>query len=129
MKRKLHFLLAVGIGLTTSVGWLHAADTHHVFNVPAGDVMALRDSIAKAAEGDTVKLPPADYNLTSPLVINKPIVIVGTIPDGRGLETKIIAVKNDDWPKNAEAISARFTPSRFARAAMTKMKLLRLPSA
>ena len=102
MKRKLHFLLAVGIGLTTSVGWLHAADTHHVFNVPAGDVMALRDSIAKAAEGDTVKLPPADYNLTSPLVINKPIVIVGTIPDGRGLETKIIAVKNDDWPKNAE---------------------------
>ena len=26
MKRKLHFLLAVGIGLTTSVGWLHAAE-------------------------------------------------------------------------------------------------------
>ena len=26
MKRKLHFLLAVGIGLTASVGWLHAED-------------------------------------------------------------------------------------------------------
>lgn len=27
MKRKLHFLLAVGIGLTASVGWLHAEET------------------------------------------------------------------------------------------------------
>ena len=26
MKRKLHFLLAVGIGLVASVGWLHAED-------------------------------------------------------------------------------------------------------
>lgn len=103
MKRKLHFLLAVGIGLVASVGWLHAEDeTHHVFHVgtianKTGDVQGLRDSIAKAANGDTIKLASVIYLLDEQLVINKGIVLEGIIgsPDA----TVIKANRDAEWPK------------------------------
>lgn len=106
MKRKLHFLLAVSIGLTASVGWLHAEnETHHVFHVgtianKTGDVKGLRDSIAKAADGDTIKLASVIYLLDEQLVIDKGIVLEGIVgsPDA----TMIKANRDAEWPKKTD---------------------------
>lgn len=48
MKRKLHFLLAVGIGLTTSVGWLHAEGIN--------SLTTLKAAIESAQAGTTITL-------------------------------------------------------------------------
>lgn len=106
MKRKLHFLLAVSIGLTASVGWLHAEnETHHVFHVgtianKTGDVKGLRDSIAKAVDGDTIKLASVIYLLDEQLVIDKGIVLEGIVgsPDA----TMIKANRDAEWPKKTD---------------------------
>ena len=106
MKRKLHFLLAVGIGLTASVGWLHAENgTPHVFHVgtitdKVGDVQGLRDSIAKANDGDTIKLASVIYLLDEQLVINKGLVLEGIMgsPDA----TIIKGNRDVEWPKKAD---------------------------
>ncbi|WP_298546455.1 DUF6383 domain-containing protein [uncultured Parabacteroides sp.] len=106
MKRKLHFLLAVSIGLTASVGWLHAEnETHHVFHVgtianKTGDVAGLRDSIAKAADGDTIKLASVIYLLDEQLVIDKGIVLEGII--GSSDATIIKANRDAEWPKKTD---------------------------
>ena len=49
MKRKLHFLLAVGIGLTASVGWLHAQSE-------VNSLAALKQAIEDAQSGATITL-------------------------------------------------------------------------
>jgi len=49
MKRKLHFLLAVGIGLTASVGWLHAQSG-------INSLAALKQAIQDAEPGATITL-------------------------------------------------------------------------
>ena len=48
MKRKLHFLLAVSIGLTTSVGWLHAQEIN--------SLTTLKAAIESAQAGATITL-------------------------------------------------------------------------
>lgn len=97
MKRKLHFLLAVSIGLTASVGWLHAEN--ETYAVPAGDVTALKESIANAANGDTIKLASGEYKLASQLVISKPIVLSGTLGVKDTLGTILVADKTAEWPQ------------------------------
>lgn len=94
MKRKLHFLLAVGIGLTASVGWLQAET---VIADNAADLLA---KVAAAKDGDTIKLKAEVYLLDQQLVINKGIVLEGIT--GSPDFTMIKANRDAEWPKKSD---------------------------
>lgn len=77
MKRKLHFLLAVGIGLMASVGWLHAEER----NVSTFE--ELKEAISQAKNGDQINLT-VDINVGevasgSAITIDKGITLNGRI--------------------------------------------------
>lgn len=94
MKRKLHILLAVGIGLTASVGWLQAET---VIADNAADLLA---KVAAAKDGDTIKLKAEVYLLDQQLVINKGIVLEGIT--GSPDFTMIKANRDAEWPKKSD---------------------------
>lgn len=94
MKRKLHFLLAVCIGLTASVGWLQAET---VIADNAADLLA---KVAAAKDGDTIKLKAEVYLLDQQLVINKGIVLEGIT--GSPDFTMIKANRDAEWPKKSD---------------------------
>ena len=77
MKRKLHFLLAVGIGLMASVGWSHAQ---------INSLAALKTAIEGAEPGATITLTGdiTDANSTSgsAITIDKAITLNGGITQG-----------------------------------------------
>ncbi len=73
MKRKLHFLLAVGIGLTASVGWLHAQEIN--------SLEALNTAIGSANSGAEIMLTgditDANANEGAAITISKAITLNG----------------------------------------------------
>lgn len=80
MKRKLHFLLAVGIGLVASVGWLHAIERN------AGTLEELKTAINDAVNGDTINLTADIWNANattgSAITIDKAITLNGGRTEG-----------------------------------------------
>jgi hypothetical protein len=105
MKRKLHFLLAVGIGLTASVGWLHAQSE-------VNSLAALKQAIESAEPGATITLTAdiTDANTVnqeiSAISIDKPITL-----DGGGYSISGAAAKNiiqvTKWEGTNEAVTLR----------------------
>lgn len=103
MKRKLHFLLAVGIGLTASVGWLHAQSG-------INSLAALKQAIQDAEPGATITLTAditdantADQEISA-ISIDKPITL-----DGGGHSISGAAAKNiiqvTKWEGTNEAVT------------------------
>ena len=106
MKRKLHFLLAVSIGLTTSVGWLHAEGINSlttlkaaIESAKAGETIALTDDIedANAESGSAItiskslKLDGKGFTISGTALQNI-MVVDGT---SGTVELKDLTLKND----------------------------------
>lgn len=87
MNRKLHFLLAVGIGLMASVGWLHAESEINT-------LAALKAAIESAEPGATITLTGditnADATSGSAITIKKAITLSGDV-NGDGQSRCIIS--------------------------------------
>ena len=85
MKRKLHFLLAVSIGLTTSVGWLHAEGIN--------SLTTLKAAIDGAKAGETIALTgdieDANAESGSAITISKSLTL-----DGKGFTISGTALQN-----------------------------------
>ena len=101
MKRKLHFLLAVGIGLTASVGWLHAQSG-------INSLAALKQAIQDAEPGATITLTGdiTDVNHPDGTAEGSAITIKKAIPlDGMGHSISGAAMNNilvvEGWQEGA----------------------------
>ena len=102
MKRKLHFLLAVGIGLVASVGWLHAIERN------AGTLEELQTAIKDANEGDVINLTAdirnADATTGSAITIDKAITLNGRRTKG---DMVIMTTISGSAPQNIIAVTGK----------------------